>query len=159
MRLCLTILACGALIGCSAGCQKNPHRVAPVHGRVTLDGRPLAVGRVMLAPIADGNALDAGKPAYGWIQPDGSYQLSTYSPSDGAIVGKHWVTIYASGPPEPEGNTLNAAVVNQSDRTNTPKFDYIKFPREPVSIVADQDNSLDVALTSKAIRQFGVRDD
>lgn len=140
------------------GCQKNSHQVAPVHGRVTLDGKPLATGRVMLSPIAAGNSLDAGKPAYGWIQADGSFQLSTYSEADGAVVGKHWVTIYSSGPPQVDGNAVNGAGL-PGDRVGSLKFDYIKFPREPIAIAPDQDNTLDLSLTTKLVRDYGVRDD
>jgi hypothetical protein len=53
----------------------------------------------MLRPIAEGK--EAGKPAIGRLEEDGTFVMSTYSVDDGAIVGKHRV-IYA--PPEGSGD-------------------------------------------------------
>ena len=39
------------------------------------------------------NAANPGKPAFGLLGEDGSYQLTTYENDDGAVVGKHWVAL------------------------------------------------------------------
>ena len=82
-----------ALLLAGAGCQQAPYDLAPVRGKVSVDGQPLASGRLMFAPISQGSA-DAGKPAFGDIQPDGSFVLTTYREGDGAVVGDHWVTLF-----------------------------------------------------------------
>lgn len=91
-------VVCRSLLGayCSlccllflAGC-KNSYQLetAPVRGKITIDGKPLQTGKVRFAP-------ERGRGATGDIQPDGTYKLTTYSPDDGAIVGKHRVSIEA----------------------------------------------------------------
>jgi hypothetical protein len=81
------------LASIAVGCSKSPYDLAPVQGTVRIEGRPLTTGKVMFAPIAQGDNANAGKPAFGRIQSDGRYVLTTLSENDGAIVGEHWVTI------------------------------------------------------------------
>jgi hypothetical protein len=73
-----------------AGCGSSSPKGAPtlpVKGKVTYKGQPLTKGRVVFEP--DG----AGKEAYGDIQPDGSFVLSTYKKDDGAVIGNHRVMV------------------------------------------------------------------
>lgn len=85
---------------CIVGCGPAEKRVAtaPVKGKVVYKGAPVTTGTVMFIPSG------GGPPATGEIQPDGSYSLKTYDPEDGAVVGKHAVTIsaieLATGSPE-----------------------------------------------------------
>jgi hypothetical protein len=72
-----------------AGCSRGDRPVARVSGVVTYNGKPLTTGTVMFVPI------ESGPPAYGKIEPDGRYKLSTYSSGDGAVIGKHAVMITA----------------------------------------------------------------
>lgn len=81
-----------------AGCGPHGPAVAPVKGKVVLDGRPLAVGIVNTLP-------SAGRGAHGEIQADGSFQLHTFAKNDGALVGLHKVSVAAydgSGGKTPE---------------------------------------------------------
>jgi hypothetical protein len=66
--------------------------MAEVRGTVAHNGRPMSGGKVVFAPLSD------GEPAAGIIQPDGSYQLSTHRENDGAIVGKYRVTVLGEHP-------------------------------------------------------------
>jgi hypothetical protein len=84
--------ALGLALILSIGCNRTSLDIAPVHGKVTVDGKPLAKAKIRFAPIAKGNT-DPGKPAWGEIQTDGTYRLTTYKTGDGAVVGEHWVTI------------------------------------------------------------------
>jgi hypothetical protein len=68
-----------------AGCDRGP-TLAPVSGKVLLNGQPLEFGSVMFQP-------SSGQPAIGEIQPDGTFTLSTFAPNDGAVVGVHKVRI------------------------------------------------------------------
>lgn len=68
-----------------AGCGKRV-AMAPVEGRVTLDGTPLQLGAVMVQP-------KAGPAAQAKINPDGTFRLGTFKPDDGAIVGPATVRV------------------------------------------------------------------
>jgi predicted small lipoprotein YifL len=73
-----------------AGCGKSGPQVAPVQGRVTLDGRPLAFAEVAFQP-------DGGKRAsMGRTDEEGRYELAYKRGQPGAIVGPHTVRIWVS---------------------------------------------------------------
>jgi hypothetical protein len=73
--------------GCGSSSAPKGAPTLPVKGTVTYKGQPLTKGRVVFEP--DG----AGKEAYGEIQPDGSFVLSTYKKDDGAVIGNHRVMV------------------------------------------------------------------
>jgi hypothetical protein len=105
--------------------------LAPVHGKLTVGQRPLAGAKVMFAPIASGDKPAAGKPAVGLTESDGNFTLTTYSNGDGAIVGEHWVTVFA-----PQGTDPASADV---------KYKRMTVPQKQV-VAADQENAIDIAL-------------
>lgn len=72
-------------IGSWSGCTQTP-AVVPVSGKVLYNGEPLPCGFVMFQP-------EQGQAAQGEIQPDGTFQLSTYGPNDGAVPGHHKVSV------------------------------------------------------------------
>lgn len=72
-----------ALTGCRPDYQLD---MAPARGVVTLDGKPLSAGSVLLVP-------DRGRGAGGTLASDGTFVLTTYRPGDGAILGKHKVAV------------------------------------------------------------------
>ena len=74
-----------ASLGGSVGCSRRP-AVVPVSGRVTLDGKPLEFGSVMIQPAA-------GPAARSTIGPGGTFTASTFAPGDGAIVGPATVRV------------------------------------------------------------------
>src|SRR3954454_5223028 len=88
----LSILALAGWTGCSA---KGP-TVAPVKGKVLLNGEPVTNGNVITIPTA-------GRGARGFIQSDGSFQLGTFATSDGAIVGLHKAAVVAYDKPANAG--------------------------------------------------------
>ena len=80
----VALLACVLLVvGCGRGDRLETAEVA---GTVTLDGEPVTQGTVLFTP-------EQGRVAKGEIRPDGSFSLGTYEDDDGAIVGKHQVTV------------------------------------------------------------------
>ena len=96
-RLCC--LLAGLLPALLAGCgDGRPERV-PVSGRVTYQGEPVTTGTVYFWP-------EQGPQARGTIGPDGRYRLRTFEKEDGAVPGKHTVTIEAkevsAGGPDPK---------------------------------------------------------
>ena len=100
-KACRRSLPLSVLLGCSvlAGCGDSGSTLAPVKGVVLLDGQPLTSGRVTTVPAK-------GRGAMGVIGPDGSFELTTESPGDGAVVGAHTVSVVAMSPGSggPEGS-------------------------------------------------------
>jgi len=70
----------------AAGC--GPGNLGKVSGTVTRDGQPVTGGSVMFSPVAAG-----GKAGAGSIGPDGKYEISTHGDLDGAVIGKHSVSV------------------------------------------------------------------
>lgn len=133
-------LSLGVFVASSAlivGCNRPAFTVAPVHGMIMIDGQPLKEGKVMFAPIAQGEQRNPGKPAIGKIGSDGSYRLTTFSKDDGAVIGEHWATIFKVGD-LPEG---------------VPDFDRFTSPTK-VAVVAGKDNEIDVKLTRDIVKKY-----
>jgi hypothetical protein len=128
-----------AMLCVLSGCGQSSYELAPVLGRVMLNGAPFPQGGVMFAPVAKGDTTNAGKHAVGRIQPDGSFQLTTFETNDGAIVGEHWVTI------------INHDEDNMPD--GVPEFARIQVPEKKV-VVAGKDNQIDISLTREEIRKY-----
>jgi hypothetical protein len=136
-------VCCAAFVGCS----KSPHELAPVAGRVVIDGQPFTQGKVMFAPIAAGESRESGRAAFGRLGADGSFQLGTYEDGDGAVVGEHWVTVIQITPkdaPKPAAGPL--------------AFTRVAVPTK-VAVAADQENRIDVTLTQADVAKYGVFDD
>jgi len=89
---CIPIFLVVGLVGCS-------HRggaTYPVTGTVKLsDGKPLAGGRILFQPTGEQT-----NSARGIIAQDGSFQLTTFEPNDGAVPGEHKVVITPAVPEE-----------------------------------------------------------
>jgi hypothetical protein len=120
------------------GCNRSSFELAPVHGKVTIDNKPLFQGKVMFAPVAKGNGVNSGKPAWGNIQPDGTFRLTTYKNDDGAIVGEHWVTIMNSDEKLPKG---------------VPAFSRLIVPKKAV-VAANNKNEINFAFASSDVKKF-----
>jgi hypothetical protein len=82
-----TLVACVGIVFLVTGCGPSRPKTAPVSGVVTLDGKPVAGASVMLTPD------DGGRPALGESDAEGKFALATFEPGDGALVGKHHVTV------------------------------------------------------------------
>ncbi len=112
---------------------------APVQGRVTFEGEIVTEGVVYFVP-------ESGPSASGMISEEGTYQLSTHSAGDGAIVGPHQV--YLSGPPTDLGNyTLDDYAANKAPEDQarpafpqkylSPQTSGLRFEVKPGSNVID----------------------
>jgi hypothetical protein len=85
----------------AAGCGSD--NVAPVSGRVTLDGQPAAYTRVTFQPIGSADNQNPGPGSYGITDADGRYRLTVVgSGRSGAVVGRHRVSIKSSSGPNEE---------------------------------------------------------
>jgi hypothetical protein len=77
-----------------AGCGGGPYKTAPVSGRVTMNGKPLANVAVLFQPMATPNNIEPGPGSTGTTDGDGHYTLTLVGKdSKGAVVGKHKVQI------------------------------------------------------------------
>jgi hypothetical protein len=96
MRRVLVLLGClaVALSGCASW------GVAPVSGKVTLNGKALPNAKVTFQPIGK-NGKEVGPASYGETNGSGEYSLSLIgNKGKGAMLGMHRVTITAlQGPP------------------------------------------------------------
>jgi hypothetical protein len=96
------------LLALFAGCGPSGPELAPVSGRVMLNGRPLENADVVFQPAG------SKRPSYGQTDAEGRYQLAFKRGEAGALVGDHTVLISVSPeivrkPPHipPRYNTLS----------------------------------------------------
>ena len=83
VRLWLAVLALFVPAGCGGSHERQT--TYPVHGLVTLDGKPVSFGGVRFIPAG-------GRPLHAKIQSDGTYSLST-GDEDGAPPGKYRIAV------------------------------------------------------------------
>jgi hypothetical protein len=88
-KLCLGTVACLCLVGCSEGWQAETH---PASGIVTVNGEPASGAVVTLYPKGEKVDVRNSRP-WAIAAPDGSFQLQTYEPGDGAPTGTYDVTV------------------------------------------------------------------
>jgi hypothetical protein len=105
---CLMVLL---VVIAAEGCQRRHWRsLGTAHGRVTLQGKPVAADTITFENAAEGVALSAA------IGPDGSYRMKSHE-GDGLPVGKYRVAIMPQSfvvhhrtpfDPQPEPAAANA---------------------------------------------------
>jgi hypothetical protein len=99
-RVARGLLAAAAVLGLG-GCGSD--NVAPVSGRVTLDGLPAAHVRVTFQPLGSAENRNPGPGSYAVTDADGRYALTQVGTKrSGAIVGRHRVAIRSSNGPSAE---------------------------------------------------------
>jgi hypothetical protein len=72
------------------GCGPTGGPIGTVHGRVTLEGRPLPLADVHFMPEG------GGRESVGRTDDDGKYELAYKRDQPGALVGNHMVRIWVS---------------------------------------------------------------
>lgn len=132
-RISARILGLALLAVLLPGCSGDGPEVAPVSGRVTLDGAPLAGARIRFQPEASG-----GSPSYGTADQDGRYVLGYKRDQPGALIGWH---------------TIRVERGSQGDAENKPKpqplparYNTASELREEVK--AGEDNVIDLKLAA-----------
>lgn len=102
--------AAGLLLSLCLGCgQGGPElNIAPAKGTVKLDGSPLPNAIVVFTPESD------GIPATATTDENGRFTLTTKEPGDGAMVGKHKITVREK-PPEPNETITSEEEYGPSD--------------------------------------------
>jgi len=84
------VIVAGALF--AAGCGQS--NLARVKGRVTCNGQPVPNAVLMFSPMAKSPSdKESGKAAEGATDADGRFVASTYKSGDGALIGKHRISV------------------------------------------------------------------
>jgi hypothetical protein len=114
----------------SVGCSGRAP-VYPVKGKVTFAGTPMrGGGSITFVPLTE----QGGKNAFGTITKDGTYELMTHEPGDGAMAGEFRVVITQLVEDEPKNPGDDKApgkpivVVAQADRIAAIYSDFYKSP-------------------------------
>ena len=119
-----------------AGCGYSPDLppVAPVTGKVLLDGQPLPRGTVQFVP--QGGGATATSP----IAEDGTYNLTTAT-VNGAVLGTHQIGVVSQQPPKDETDTYPPSLIPAA--YNNPAGSGLTYTVESGS------NNHDIQLTSQ----------
>jgi len=105
----LALVACTVMAGCGEG---GKEKVAKVSGKLTYKGAALANVTVTFTP-------EKGRPATGETDSEGKFKLSTFGKDDGAVFGKHKITLSeksTGAAPAMPGTPEAANAVAQADR-------------------------------------------
>src|SRR5262245_13292269 len=98
MRLRVAVLLA---LAAAVGCGGKPYKVAPVSGRVTLDGKPLDKALVTFVPMGSKENMAPGPTAAGATDADGRYTLGVDPKTPGSVVGKCRIFITTIQPDAP----------------------------------------------------------
>jgi hypothetical protein len=85
--LVLTVFVLSSCWGCGSDSGQFIGSTVPVKGKAMYKGKPLTQGEILFEPDS------GGREAHGSIQPDGSFELTTYKQNDGAVPGTHRVAV------------------------------------------------------------------
>jgi hypothetical protein len=127
---CLAALV--VLVGCSG---RDLPDLGEVHGKVTLDGKPLPNANVSFDPV------EKGRSSFALTDAEGNYALRYGADVNGAKLGKYNVRIwtYQKGGDEPGSPKEIPEMVPEK---------YLK-PGAITKDVTEEDNVFDIELTSK----------
>jgi predicted small lipoprotein YifL len=85
------VLILAGALSMLGGCGQSGPALYPVSGKVQCDGKPVADAMVFFHRAGKS---DIGESVpYGTTGPDGSYQLGTDVPGDGAVAGDYVITV------------------------------------------------------------------
>lgn len=100
--LLATLFALSVVAGCGSA---SAPKTVKVHGKVTFQGKPLTVGRVVFQPAKPAAGYPS-RPASGSLQADGSFEMSSFQSGDGVVPGEYQVGINTrTSGPTPENPT------------------------------------------------------
>jgi hypothetical protein len=125
----LAALLIGGMVFAAAGCSKgDDEKLAPVAGKVTVNGKPLTTGSVSFRPDAARGNKSQHQPN-GAIDAEGNYELLVPPAKKGAPRGQYKVVVTAYDNPMPNKPLKSFIHMKYSDEKTTPlKFDVIENP-------------------------------
>ena len=99
----------GMTLALMTGCGEDYYALAPVSGKVTVDGEPLEAAYVGFQPIGGDLENPIGPGSYGHTDANGRFVLQTMNDdTPGAVVGTHRVSIFA-------GNKGSEVILTEED--------------------------------------------
>lgn len=130
-----------------AGCSGGEPGLSRVQGRVTYKGQPVTQGVIYFTPEKEG-ARAAESP----LDSDGRYRLGTFAPNDGALAGKHKVSVVSRGPDKPiPAKKAGSMLPEDMQGTGDPLIPRKYFSPESSKLTAEvapgKSNTLDFDLT------------
>jgi hypothetical protein len=134
--LVLVATGCVFLPGCGSSRPETAH----VTGKVTLGGKALPHGTVTATPAK-------GRSANGQIQPDGTFVLSTYAEGDGAVVGKHVVTVVCVEQVQSATGSVDDVALGQHRSLIPTRYGEISTSGLTFEVEAGKDNVMNLELT------------
>jgi predicted small lipoprotein YifL len=106
------------LTACIAGCGQSGPELAPVSGRVTVDGQPMENVDVTFQP-------DEMRPAsYARTDADGHYELGYKRGVQGALLGQHTVRIKAERSPQIAAKFNSQSELRREVKAGQNEFDF-----------------------------------
>jgi len=94
---------CAAMLALCAGCSRGDRpALAPVHGKVTLNGKPLVHAMVVFHPTA------GARESHGTTNEEGEYELNYLRETMGGAVGSNTVLITKHLTPDPASQIIPA---------------------------------------------------
>jgi hypothetical protein len=143
LGLCLSLMF--PLLNSGCGADPSMPKLGKVTGNVTYKGQPVKAGSVTFTPDSvKGGAT--GQNALGQIEPDGSYELTTFNTGDGAILGQHVVTVQAYADTEAFKPKADGTYSYKLPKPTIP-LKYTKSDTTPLRLtVAEGANKLDIEL-------------
>jgi hypothetical protein len=119
----------------AAGCGQSGPEIAPVSGRVTLDGQPVFEAEVLFQPD------DMKSPSYGFTDKEGRYELGYKRGVKGALIGWHTISIQM----DTEVLGQNGKLMRRPQLIPRRYYEQSELRRE---VKSGEENEFDFALTS-----------
>lgn len=122
----ITIALSAVCLAALSGCDGKDYTLAPVSGTVTFDGKPVPKLLVNLSPKPVGENYAVGPFSQGKTDSEGKFTLKTRYDDEGAVVGKHTLTLMYSDIGETEMSDLRVNMRESQDEGDKANFDKYK---------------------------------
>lgn len=143
---CVAALGAIFLGGCGGDVDQDLPEIAQVTGTVKLDGVALADAQVTFIP-------EKGPTATGKTDADGKFVLGTKSSDDGAVIGKHKISVTKQAATASEITSADAYAVPDPNKPAAggipPKYADANSSGLTATIEAGKENVVPVELSSK----------
>jgi hypothetical protein len=94
MKTKIAVLCCLTVGLLVAGCgPSSPGSIAPVSGKLTLDGKPLPGVEIVFSPLEVEGASNPGPWSAATTDAEGNYTMKTRYKENGAVIGLNHVTM------------------------------------------------------------------
>jgi len=130
----------GTLLVSAGGCGSNGPEMVPIRGEVIFNGEPLrdvTQGIVRYSPKQSGTAA---REATARIQPDGSFEMTTFKKGDGVVAGEYNITVSAYSSPVLTREQTEAGVRGTGRKLMIPEK-YLEAATSGLSDQVDADHS------------------